>query len=311
MPASGPGYTALHESVAWLDLSGRGKIRAAGRDRVRFFHNMLSNDVRGVKPGQGNYNFLLSPKGRIQADANLFVFPDYFLLDCEPELAERINGHLKRYIIADQVQLENITAELATLALEGPRADEAAGIAVPAEAGAHIETDGVIVARASSTGQPGLWFFVDAARKGELIARWEQAGAVAATVEEARVVRVENRLPRCGEDFGDTTLPQETQQARALCFTKGCYLGQEIVERIRTRGQVHKLLVKVGIEGAEPPAAGSPVLAGQQEIGRLTSPVYSPRLGRSLGLAILRREFAAPESVVTVAGRPGRVLPGQ
>ncbi len=289
------GYTALHETAAWIDLSTRGKIRVTGKDRVRFLHNILSNDVKGLAPGQSNYHFLLNAQGRIQADANLFVFPDWMLLDCEPETTERILQHLKRYIIADKVELEDASATLATIAVEGPKAEELAG-----------GEDGAV--RGSATGQPGVWLLVETAQRAGVIARLERAGAVPASAEDARVVRVENGIPRYGEDFGETTLPQETQQMRALTFTKGCYLGQEIVERIRARGQVNKLLVRVGIDGASPPAAGSPVIAGGQEIGRLTSPVYSPRLGHSLGLSILRRESAAEGSAIEVAGRPGRVI---
>ena len=285
------GYTALHETAAWLDLSGRGKIRVTGEDRARLLHALLTNDVQGLQPGQSNYHFFLNAQGRIQADLNLYVWGDHILLDCEPETTERIYQTLDHYIIADDVQLEDVTGRLATVAVEGPRAEELAGAG----------------ARGSRTGQPGIWFFVDPAEKPALIGRLEGAGVVAATAEEARAVRVENGAPQYGVDFGDTTLAQETQQLRALCFTKGCYLGQEIVERIRSRGQVHRLLVRVAIEGSEPPASGAPVVAGGQEVGRLTSPVYSPRLGKALGLAIVRRDFAAPGTVVTVDDRPGQV----
>ncbi len=291
------GYDALHDSAAWLDLSDRGKIRVTGRDRARFLHNLLSNDVKGLAPGQGNYHFLLNAQGRIQADANLFVFADWMLLDCDSELTERILQHLKRYIIADQVALEDVTSAFAMIAVEGPKAQEAPR---------REET----AMQASITGQPGIWFLVDPAQKARLIADLERAGAVAASPSEAAVVRVENARPRYAEDFGDTTLPQETRQDRAISFTKGCYLGQEIVERIRSRGQVHKQLVLIGIDGSEPPAPGSTITAAGQEIGHLTSPVYSPRMQQSLGLAILRREFATPEAGLQVAGRAVRIIPG-
>ncbi|HYM10646.1 MAG TPA: glycine cleavage T C-terminal barrel domain-containing protein, partial [Bryobacterales bacterium] len=283
-------------------------IRATGRDRVRFLHNLLSNDVKGLRPGQGNYHFLLNPQGRIQGDVNLYLFDDHILLDTEPEMRERVRAHLQKYIIADQVTLEDVTADLATVAVEGPQADGVAGVSLPAESGAHIEADGITAGRTSATGQPGVWFFVEAARKAGIIARLERAGAVAAAAEDARIVRVENALPRYGEDITDTILPQETQQARAVSFTKGCYLGQEIVERIRSRGQVHRSLVQLAIEGQEPPAAGSAILAVGQEIGKLTSPVWSPRQERCLGLAIVRRELAPPGAAVTIAGRAAQVL---
>jgi len=182
------------------------------------------------------------------------------------------------------------------------------GFSIPAEPNSHIDQDGATVARTSATGQPGFWLFIDPARKNVWVSRLEKAGAVAATADEVRLARVENGVPRYGEDFGETTLPQETQQVRALCFTKGCYLGQEIVERIRARGQVNKLAVRLGIEGRQPPEPGAPILAGAQEIGRLSSPVYSPRLGQCLGMGILRREFAGPEAAVTVGQRAARVL---
>ena len=282
-------YDTLHRTAAWIDLSDRGKIRVTGRDRVRFLHNLLSNDVKGLSPGQSSYHFLLNAQGRIQGDANLFVYEDRMLIDCEPEMTGRIIAHLRRYIIGDQVGLEDATAGMATIAVEGPGAAEAA-----AEAPA-----------CSLTGETGRWFLVGRNEANGLVAR---LGLPEATAAEARIVRVENVIPRYGEDFFETTLPQETQQTRAICFTKGCYLGQEIVERIRARGQVHKLLVRVGIDGADPPAAGSPVNASGQQAGTLTSPVYSPGLGHSLGLAILRRELAEPGAALEVAGRAARVL---
>jgi folate-binding protein YgfZ len=301
------GYTALHESAAWFDLSSRGKIRVTGEDRARLLHAMLTNDVQGLKPGQGNYHFLLNAQGRILADVNLYVFPDHVLLDCEPPSREKIYRHLDHYIIADDVQLEDVTASLATVALEGPRALELAGVAVPDADNAHTEVEGMTVARASASGQPGLWFFLEPSRKAGWIARLEEAGATAASEQDVRVVRVENGRPQYGEDFGEANLPQETQQMRALHFTKGCYLGQEIVERIRSRGQVHRLLVKLDIEGAEPPAAGAAVQAGGQEAGKISSPVYSPRRGCVAALAIVRREHATAGKELTVEGRPARV----
>src|SRR5262245_57195317 len=128
MTSPSPGYRALHESAAWLDLSDRGKIRATGEDRVRLFHSMLSSDVQGRRPGQGNYHFLLNAQGHILADANLYLFADSILLDVEPEMTAHVVEHLERYILADDVQLENVTGHMATIELEGPRADEVAGL---------------------------------------------------------------------------------------------------------------------------------------------------------------------------------------
>ncbi len=131
MPAAAPGYTALHEGAAWIDLSARGKIRVRGEDRVRLLHSILSNDVKDLRPGQGNYHFLLDAQAHIIGDANLFLWEDHVLLDVEPELTARVLEHLDKYIIADDVQLEDVTARLATVALEGPKAEEIAGAQLP------------------------------------------------------------------------------------------------------------------------------------------------------------------------------------
>src|SRR5215831_6553664 len=116
------GYDALRHGAAWLDLSARGRIVVRGRDRARLLHNLTSNEVKKLTPGTGCYAFLLNPQGRIQADLNLFCFPEHFLIDAEPELGEKILQHIRRYIIADQVELENVTESTGCVGIEGPEA---------------------------------------------------------------------------------------------------------------------------------------------------------------------------------------------
>src|SRR5947207_5095007 len=117
-----PGYQALRHGAAFIDLSARGRIVARGRDRARLLHSLTSNEVKKMMPGSGCYAFLLSPQGRIQADLNLFCFDDHFLIDTEPELREKVHQHIKRYIIADQVELEDVSASTACIGYEGPAA---------------------------------------------------------------------------------------------------------------------------------------------------------------------------------------------
>ncbi len=305
-----PGYSALRESAAWLDVSGRGKIRATGEDRLRFLHAMSTQPVEELQPGQGTYAFFLNPQGQIQADAHLYVAADHVLMETEPETVETLVRHLERFIIMDDVALENVTASLAALALEGPRADDIAGSffgELPAEADAGREAKGVLIVRNSLTGEPGLRLVAPATSSAGLAERIESAGGVAAAAEDFRVVRVENQVPRFGEDFFDTNLPQETQRLEAVSFTKGCYIGQEIVERVRSRGQVNRLLAGVELETDTAPAAGSAVMFENEEVGRLTSPVYSPKLRRVVGFSILRRQAATAGSTITVQGVRGRV----
>ncbi len=307
------GYSALHEAAAWFDVSARGKIHATGADRQSFLHNISSNAIEGLSAGQGTRAFFLNAHGQIQADAFLYVAADHVLLDTEPESGASLVEHLEKFIIMDDVTLEDQTDSLAELALEGPLAEEVAGRLVPrlpADDYDHLSTDAVRIIRNSFTGQAGFQFLIPAAQKDEWARRFEQAGAVAATAQECRVVRVENQVARHGEDFFATSLPHESQRLDRVSFTKGCYLGQEIVERVRSRGQVNRKLVGLEIEGEAPPESGTEVQFGGKPVGKLSSPVYSPKLARVVSFAILRREAAEPGTAIEVAGRAGRVRSG-
>ncbi len=284
------GYEALRRGAAWLDLSARGRILARGRDRGRLLHNLTSNEVKKMSPGAGCYAFLLSPQGRIQADLLLFCFDDHFLIDTEAELREKVQQHIRRYIIADQVELEDVSARTGEIGLEGPGA--AAVLAslqapVPGIDYSQLAWGDATVAAASITGQPGFRIFCHAERAPELARRVEAAGARAATPEEARVVRIENGKPRYGEDIGDSSLPQETGQMHAVSFSKGCYLGQEIVERIRARGHVNRKLRRLELPGKEPPKPGTKIEVEGKE-AEVTSAVLSPALERVVALAYVR-----------------------
>jgi tRNA-modifying protein YgfZ len=184
------------------------------------------------------------------------------------------------------------------VAVEGPHAAAvlaAIGAPVPDAELRACAWNGAIVERVSETGAPGFRIFMPVEAKADWIARLESAGAVHATPDEARTVRLEHGKPRYGEDIFDTTLPQETRQMHAVHFTKGCYLGQEIVERIRSRGHVNRLLVKLEVEGESPLARGTKVTAGAAEAGEITSSAFSPALGES-GRAGLRARAVCERS---------------
>ncbi len=284
------GYDALRGGAACIDLSARGRIVARGRDRARFLHNLTSNEVKKLVPGAGCYAFLLTPQGRIQADLLLFCFADHFLIETEPELREKVPAHLRRYIVADQVELEDVTARTAEIGLEGPAAAAllaALGAPAPSADFAHSPWEEAEVANAGLTGQPGFRVFCPLEAAPGLIARFESAGARPAAPQDVRLVRIENGKPRYGEDILETSLPQETQQMHAVSFTKGCYIGQEIVERIRARGHVNRKLRRVDLPGAEPAAPGARVQVDGKE-AEITSSVYSPREGKTIALAYVR-----------------------
>lgn len=285
------GYEALRGGTVWLDLSARGRIVARGRDRARLLHAIISNEVKKMTPGTGCYAFLLNPQGRIQADLCLFCLADYFLIDTEPELREKVQLLIKRYIIADQVELEDVTEGVAAIGLEGPGATAIlAQLGAPAAGAAytHAAWGDATVAAVTITGQPGVRIFCPAEKAAAMVHQLEVAGAVAASLEDARLVRIENGKPRYGEDIRETSLPQETQQMHAVSFNKGCYLGQEIVERIRAQGRVNKKLMRVVLEGGEVPAAGTKTTVDGAE-AEVTSAVFSPASGEVVALAYVRQ----------------------
>jgi tRNA-modifying protein YgfZ len=291
------GYDALRNRAAWMDLSTRGKIKLTGEDRARLLHAMTTNHIQQLTPGTGCYAFFLNDKGRVLADANILCRPDYFLLDVEPETREPLYQHLDRFIIADDVTLEDVTDAMAAIAIEGPQAAEVlqrAGAPVPEAEYASSDWDNCFVVRLSSTGRTGFFVFAPATEKGDLIARLEAAGAEPADAEAARVVRLEHGKPRYSEDISERFLAQEANQPRTLHFSKGCYLGQEIVERVRSRGQIHRVLMPLILETKEPPEGGAKLQIDSASVAEITSAAYSPALDKVVALAYVRTEHARP-----------------
>ncbi len=162
------GYEALRSRAAWLDLSARGKIKLTGEDRARLLHAMTTNHIQQLTPGTGCYAFFLNDKGRVLSDANVLCRPDHFLLDVEPETREPLYQHLDRYIIADDVTLEDVTDATATIAVEGPEAAEVlqrAGAPIPEAEYSSVDWADSVVARLNSTGEPGFFIFAPRRRK--------------------------------------------------------------------------------------------------------------------------------------------------
>jgi aminomethyltransferase len=282
------GYEALRNGAAWLDVSARGKIKVMGEDRGRLLHAMTTNHIQQLTPGNGCYAFFLTVQGRILSDVNVLCRPDHFLLDLEPETREKVYQHLDHYIIADDVTLEDVSETLAAIAVEGPASAEvlqAMGAPTPEVDYASAEWGTRLVARLNTTGSPGFFVFVPVAGKAELISQLEAAGAVAGDAEAFNVVRLEHGKARYGVDLSERFLAQEANQPPALHFSKGCYLGQEIVERVRSRGQIHRVLTPLVLEGKEPPAPGAKLETGTE----FTSAAYSPALDKIVALAYVRK----------------------
>jgi folate-binding protein YgfZ len=314
------GYDALRDRAGWIDLSARGKIKLTGEDRARLLHAMTTNHIQQLTPDTGCYAFFLNDKGRVLADANVLCRPDYFLLDVEQETRQPLYEHLDRFIIADDVTLEDATDGTATIAVEGPQAArvmegvvQRAGAPIPEGEYSSADWGDALIARLSSTGSPGFFIFSPASEKQALIARLEDAGAEPADAEASRVVRLEHGKPRYSEDISDRFLAQEANQPHALHFSKGCYLGQEIVERVRSRGQIHRVLVPLILETAEPPAPGAKLQIAKSQseaasAAEITSAAYSPALGKVVALAYVRTEHARPHEQMLLGDIHGEVV---
>jgi tRNA-modifying protein YgfZ len=299
------GYKALREHAAWIDLSGRGKIRVSGEDRVRFLHAMTTNHVEQLAPSQGQYAFFLNSQGRILADVYLFDLGESFLLDTEPETTDKIFRHLDKYIIADDVTLADETAEWSTLGIEGPDAAaaiEALGASAPANDYGIASWGARFVARAASTGSTGFRIFVPASERPALLAQLAGAAIPEADAEAARTVRLEHAKPRYGEEITERYLTQETAQLHAVNFNKGCYLGQEIVERVRSRAQIHRRLQAVRIRSTTPPPTGTKLKVDGKDAGEIASAAFSPALGEVVALAYVRVEHEAARPEMWVEG---------
>ena len=296
-----PGYIGLREQAARINLSARGRIRANGEDRARLLHAMTTNNIQALQPGQGCYTFFLNAQGRILADAVIWGFEDHLLIDTEPEQRSKILEHLDRYIIADDVTLEDITDQTGAILIGGPEAESTLkqmGAPIPDGTWSHLTWNEVEIQRV-----PAGFMLV-----GPRNAIPPLGNLTEATEEDARTVRIEQGRPRYGEEITERYLVQEVALLDAVSFTKGCYLGQEIVERVRSRGQVHRLLRAIEIDAENPPAPGEKLSANGAEAGEIVSAAYSPALEKIVALAYVRTPSADPATTLTLDGFNARVV---
>jgi glycine cleavage system T protein len=310
---------AGRRAAGLFDFSFRSKIALTGADRVRFLHGMVSNDIKKLAPGQGCYAAMLNAQGHILADLRVYCAPERLILDTDATLRDKVAALLRRYIIADKVMIE--PQNLYAIAFQGPRSrpllEKTLHIELP-EMGEfdHFATNyagfPVRVVRASSTGEEGyeVWMADKA-----LLPVWGAACGQAPTYdmlpcgsEALETLRIEAGIPRYGPDLGEDTLLLEANLLHAVSFSKGCYIGQENVERTRSRGHVNWKLSGVIVAGPVPPAPETKLLAGGKEVGEITSACVSPALGKTIALAYLRREAAEPGTRLTLAsGVPAEV----
>ena len=304
-------YCAVREGVGIADRSARGKLLVTGSDRARFLHGMVSNRVEGLGEGEGNYAALTDAQGHTLTDLWVHNRGDAFLLETEPGLQEKLYGSLDRYLIADDVKMEDVTASRAVLGLQGPGATElAAGVLegfpgdLPEQHTAMCAFNGaeVAVTARTYTGEPGcdLWIGPEAA--GALWKGLVEAGGRPVGFDALEVLRVEAGIARYGADIDERVMPLEAGLAHAVDFDKGCYIGQEAIAKMHFRGKPRRYLIGLQVESDTPPASGTPLLADDKAVGWVTSSVRSPTLGRVVALASIRRGFQEPGQAVSLEG---------
>jgi len=302
-------FHALLSGCGLYDLGWRAKVNVTGSHRVRWLNGMISNYVRDLQPGHGVYAFLLNPQGHIQADLYAFNRGESFLLDMEVALRDRILQWLKRYIIADDVQLTDISEKLTAIGLTGPESRQViqrAGISVPdldylQFADATWREIPITVLHSGEEARDSWQLWIAPEHVASLWDALLNAGAKPAGTSALNLFRIARGIPQFGQDIRERDLPHETRQMRALNFSKGCYLGQEIVERIRARGAVHRQFTAFAVDGPLP-MPGTKIVAEEKEVGEITSSAVLPlpEGDRSVALGYLRRE--AEDKELSAAG---------
>src|SRR5215210_5032152 len=272
-------YRAATEGCALVDRSERGKLALTGTEAKEFLHGQVTNDIERLEPGTGCYAAFLTHKGKMLGDLRVLDTGDELLLDCERVALQELFTMLRRFKLGRDVELHKRTLERGLLSLIGPDARRVAGAEdLPAREHAHrAGTLAGAPARLIAT-DLGVDVLCDAGDTERVAAALVAAGAVPAGDAAAEIRRVETGRPRYGAELDDTVIPQEAGlNARAVSFEKGCYVGQETVARLHWRGKPNRHLR--GLRLSEPVAAGTPLLAGGREVGRVTSPVVSPARG--------------------------------
>jgi folate-binding protein YgfZ len=315
-------WRVARESVAFFDTNCHAIAALKGPDRVRFLHAIVSNDVRSLDEDDGTRALLLNPQGHILFELEIHAQQDRLLVISHASVRERMTTTLDKYIIMDDVEMEDATARLGSMAFEGPRAgivaSQLTGLALQgfAElAGEHVDIGGVpcYFVRRSHFGFPGVRVI---APREHLDALWRIVAAAAEAehgtamgMKALNSLRLEAGVPWFPFDFNDSVIANEAAlDATHLSFTKGCYTGQEIVERVRSRGHVNRKRVRLTFSAADPPTSGTTLRAGDSEVGYVTSAAFSPAAGTSIGMGYVRREHNSPGSIVTFDGGTATVI---
>ncbi len=320
-------YEAARNNVALVDTNFRAVFALTGPDRVRYLNAVTSGNIRDLTPGQSALGLLLNAQGHMLAELMTLVLEDRLLVLSHAYLRQNTFDILDRFIIMDDATLADDTAQTGTLAIEGPKAPDLLRKLMHVEymqlpAGAHVtavlDSPGAAipcrVLRHSLFGLGGAELLLP---RESLSAAWQALSAAARTLGGSTIgyralnmLRLEAGIPWFGTDFDEHQIPQEAGvESTHISFTKGCYTGQEIVERVRSRGHVNRRLTGLLFNSAEVPKPGATVLATDlTEAGHITSAALSPLAGKATGMAYLRREYLEPGTTLQCGNMAAEVI---
>lgn len=280
----------MREEGLVFDLSARAKLRLTGADRLRYLNGQVSNDLRKATDENAIHGCVLSAKGKINADVFIASEGESFLLESDPGMAEDLTARLDRYIIADDVQIEDVTAEFALL--------HVAGVDVP-----ELPRD-IRQRRAERFGRPGMDLWMKAGLRDATLRELEKTARLCSDAE-AETLRIERGLPRWGHELTGEIIPTEANlEASAIDYAKGCYIGQEVISRIKMSGQTNKRLCGLRVvEGPALSAGWRLMTRGEdaKEVGWITSATASKRFGQ-IGLGFVKRGFQGIGSRLDASG---------
>ena len=294
----------------------------SGADRATYLQGLFTNDIAALRAGQGCYSAYLTPQGRMIADMHVYELGDVILLTTTGDVKDTVLSKLDQFVFAEDVQLGDVTATFAQWAVIGPQAaaalapllgvGESALTAMAEHSNTRTEWRGTpaIVTRTSDAGEAGFDVYVEAAQSDALKSSLAGDGVPLIDDVVAEAVRIESGVPAFGRDMDAETIPLEAGiEQRAVSFTKGCYVGQEVIVRVlhRGHGRVARKLVGLRLDGDRVPAAETTVQSSDKPVGEITSSTWSPALGRPIALAYVHRDFVEPGTKLSVDGAAAEV----
>jgi len=311
-------FAALRSGCGVYDLGFRAKISLKGGDRVRWLNGMVTNNIRDLAADRGVYAFLLNPQGHILGELYAYNRGEFITVDTDSGQAEKILATFDHYIIMDDVEVVNLSEQLTALGIAGPESRAvlaAAGFAIADMQPLQVQsamwhgTECTLV-RGEDEQHISYEIWLTPGSVRELWDALLAAGAAPVGCEALELHRIVSGIPRYGVDIRERDLPQETEQARALNFNKGCYVGQEIVERIRSRGAVHRKFTGFISQGAAQISPGAKVVAGEKEVGEITSAasLQLTACGKTVALGYMRREIGVPGREVMIGTTRATVI---